>query len=690
MKRVRTLLVVGLLIATTVVVGPVAAQDTSAPLDDAITLATEHLAEQFPTGGDVSVVVTDAYTSEHSGVVHVYLRQTVNGLEVLGAEATVNVLDDVVIHSGNRFIEDLGRNAAGQQAVPADQAVAIAATDRDALTSDLLGTPRLGYRALAGGTARLAYDLELRTRSNWWHLSVDAQTGEVLYVADWVDSENAGEIAARIARPQDSTLVDALLEADGGQAVAVDTDALTAPAFDVTGTAPDDLTPAVPSLLEGLLETVATGTPPILPPEQFEDGSSYTVFPLPFESPLDGDRMRVANPADALASPLGWHDTGAPGGATTTTSGNNVDAYADTIQDNSADPGSQPDGGSDLQFDFPLLTTDATPLIYRDAAVTNLFYWSNVMHDITYRYGFDEQAGNFQVRNLTGLGEGADPVLAEAQDGGGVLNANFATPPDGRPGRMQMYLWVDAFRALTGDVARVPSTQVRDGDLESGVIAHEYGHGISNRLVGGPSNVACLRNHAERQGEGWSDWWSFALTMQEGDDGATPRGIGNYVIYHDVGRTGPGIRITPYSTDMSVNPSTYDRIRSAAAPHGVGYVWATMLWDMYWNLVDVHGFNPNPYDSWETGGNNLAIQLVVDGMKFSPCDPGFADARDAIIAADHALTGSDPEDPQSGEHHCLIWDTFARRGLGFSADQGDPFSKVDGVEGYDVPPVCEG
>jgi hypothetical protein len=333
--------------------------------------------------------------------------------------------------------------------------------------------------------------------------------------------------------------------------------------------------------------------------------------------------------------------------------------------------------------------------VYRDAAVTNLFFWNNVMHDVTFRHGFDEKAGNFQETNYTGQGLGGDAVLAEAQDGTvhapgaspPVLNANFATPPDGRPGRMQMYLWVDAYRALTGDANRVPSHQIRDGDLDNGVIAHEYGHGVSNRLVGGPSNVSCLRTHAERQGEGWSDWWSFVMTMREGDDGATPRGIGNYVVYHDEGRTAPGIRPSPYSTDMRINRSTYRTIRNSAEPHGVGYVWATMLWDLYWNLVEVHGFNPNPYEAWDTGGNNLAITLVNDGMKFSPCVPGFVDARDSIIAADAALTG-DPAAGVPGKNECLIWRTFARRGLGWSADQGDPYSKTDGVEGFDLPAHC--
>ena len=33
---------------------------------------------------------------------------------------------------------------------------------------------------------------------------------------------------------------------------------------------------------------------------------------------------------------------------------------------------------------------------------------------------------------------GGDPVNADAQDGSGLNNANFATPPDGQSPRMQM------------------------------------------------------------------------------------------------------------------------------------------------------------------------------------------------------------------------------------------------------------
>lgn len=638
-------LILGLTLLTTLAGAPVAAEGEE--YSPAAQIAIKHLSRELSEADLAGVKVTDEYTSDHNGVTHVYLRQVKDGKEISGAEATVNVKDGVVVYSGHRFQSDVAATATGAQKVSRQAAIEAAAVATKAPVGAAKIKPQLVYRATDSDSARLAYNVELVNDQHMWNVFVDAQNGKVLYKEDFVDQENIAHIAASTARKDDAHAVEAALG--------------------------DDITPASP-------------------PEQVKDGSSYRVYPIPYESPLDGGRHTVYNPADADASPFGWHDTdGKKGAEYTITRGNNVNAYADTAADNVADPASQPDGGAGLDFDDPIITFDATPLTYRDAAVDNLFYMNNVMHDVTHRYGFNEEAGNFQETNYTGAGKGADPVLAEAQDGSFVLNANFATPADGQSGRMQMFLWVDAFRTLglrADDVARKYSHEVRDGDLDNGVIAHEYGHGISNRLVGGPSNVSCLRTHDEREGEGWSDWWSYALTMRPGDDGRTPRGIGNYVIYADEGRTGPGIRITPYSTDMRINPATYNTVKTAAEPHGVGYVWATMLWDMYWNLVDKHGFNPDPYGSWETGGNNLAMQLVIDGMKMAPCTPGFVDARDAIIASDAALTGN-PARGERGDNECLIWRTFARRGLGLSANQNNPASKTDGVEGYDVPNYCE-
>jgi extracellular elastinolytic metalloproteinase len=621
-------------------------------VDAAVEVAVRHVREHHAAldlrRGDVSeLAVTDAYRSRHNGITHVYLEQRIGGLRVRRSAMTVNVTGEGrVLHLGSRFLSGIRDAATGAVALTAEQALSSAAdqlglgplgevktlkpaigAERATVLSDatiaLSPIPaRLVYQPTPDGSLRLAWNLAIEETSqlHWWDLTVDAATGEILDKIDYVDSEDAADTQAAVSRRSSP-------------------------------------------------EGAATSSPTPLPPERAMDNSSYRVFPLVLESPNDGKRKLMKSPGDKLASPWGWHDTdGKPGLEFSTTEGNNAHAYVDyTGVGNIANPLLEADGGQGLDFDFELDFTRA-PQLNRDAAITNLFYWNNVTHDLLYRYGFNERAGNFQVNNYDRGGEGSDQVQAEAQDHGGANNANFATPPDGQSPRMQMYLW--------------PNTRHRqliDGDFDAGVIIHEYVHGLSNRLTGGPEKADCLRTHDERQGEGWSDFYPIALTVRPGDKGETPRGLGTYVLGQE-SREEKGIRPTPYSTSTTINPATYDTVKSAAEPHGVGYVWATMLWEVYWNLVDKHGFNPNPYESWKTGGNNLALQLVTDGMKFQPCEPGFVDARDAILAAEKALTG--------GDNQCAIWAGFAKRGLGYRAKQNDPMSKTDGKQDFTTHPSC--
>jgi len=382
----------------------------------------------------------------------------------------------------------------------------------------------------------------------------------------------------------------------------------------------------------------------------------YEVIALPFESPFFSARTIETNSADPVASPFGWHDTnGAAGAEFTTTRGNNVNSYEDG--DN---PGYQPDAGSDLDFiGYPFSEFYSNANQFEDAAITNLFYWNNVIHDLLFFYGLDEAGGNFQETNYSGVGNGSDSVNAEAQDGSGTCNANFGTPPDGANPRMQMF--------VCGD---------RDGDYDNLVIVHEYGHGVSNRLTGGPNNTGCLGN-TEQMGEGWSDYLGAIMTMLPGANAEDPRPVGTFLFGQ--GPNGGGIRPFPYSTDFAVNPQTYDDIKTAAVPHGVGSVWASTLWEVTWELIGEHGWDADIYnftgDVNQDAGNVQALALVMEGMKLQPCSPGFVDGRDAIFAADQAIYG--------GANECLLWDAFARRGLGLSADQGSSNSRADGTEAFD-------
>jgi Fungalysin metallopeptidase (M36)/Secretion system C-terminal sorting domain/PA domain len=216
-----------------------------------------------------------------------------------------------------------------------------------------------------------------------------------------------------------------------------------------------------------------------------------------------------------------------------------------------------------------------------------------------------------------------------------------------------------------------------DGDFDNGIIAHEYGHGISSRLSGN-----CLSS-SEQQGEGWSDWFWLVMQIKPGDTRNDARGIGTFASNEAI--TGGGIRQYKYSTDMSVNPHTFGSTNSmflttTVDVHSVGSVWAVMLWDLAWNYIDKYGYDPNIYTG--TGGNNKVMRLVLDAIKLDGCAPSFVSARDAILAADLATTG--------GADFCLIWATFARRGLGFNASSGTNTGVAgiqDQVQDFTTPPI---
>jgi hypothetical protein len=207
----------------------------------------------------------------------------------------------------------------------------------------------------------------------------------------------------------------------------------------------------------------------------------------------------------------------------------------------------------------------------------------------------------------------------------------------------------------------------RDSDLDNGVIIHEFGHGVSTRLTGGSANASCLLSgQAAGMGEGWGDFWALAITADPNDVSDDPRSIGSYLVGE------PGFRNFPYSTDLSVNPQTFSEISTTNAPHGVGEIWAQALWETYWLLIDALGFDADLYEG--SGGNNVALRLVMEGLKLQPCAPDFIEARDALIAADMMNHAS--------AHECRIWRGFAKRGLGASAT-ASPVS-----EDFALPPAC--
>ncbi|PAP74948.1 hypothetical protein BSZ37_00010, partial [Rubrivirga marina] len=617
------------------------------------------------SASDVSdLVVASGHRSALSGINYVYVQQRRGGIPVAGGLVTVAVNGQgEVVHAAGSLVPDLNASSTTSvTSLSASQAVEMAAAlvgtagvPTSPIEVESGPTRRTSFGQVAGYdvTAQLTYVPRGRSVALAWEAQVPTKDADHLWVVR-LDAATGAELSRH-----DLVVNDAWGRPSSH---AHPSEAADAPA----SMAPFVATVPSPNL--------AAATTPA-------DGSSYLVYPIPYESPIhsptvppaDG-RVTVDEPADATASPYGWHDTdGAAGAEYTITWGNNVRAYQDRNDDNTGVAGDSPDCGAGLDCVFPIDLTQA-PSTYTSAATANLFYWNNIIHDVLYHYGFDEASGNFQANNYGNGGLGNDYVRAEAQDGANVgksNNANFGTPSDGSPPRMQMFEWTTATPRL-------------DGDLDAGIIIHEYGHGVSNRLTGGPANVGCL-NNPEQMGEGWSDYLGLMLTQQVGDTGPMGRGIGTYALNEPT--TGPGIRPARYSTDFGVNAFTYGDIGGLAVPHGVGFAWATALWEMTWELIDAYGYDPDVYDATGDAGNQIALALVMEGMKLQPCSPGFVDGRDAILAADAALY-PDPGAPGRGLHYDEIWAGFARRGLGYSADQGSSTSTTDGTEAFDTPIVA--
>ncbi len=742
--------------------------------------------------GDInSIKVTDSYVTKHNGVTHVYFTQHFQDIPVYNAIFNVNITrDDQVIHYGNRFVSDLAsrvntsqpellpehaiRNIEVDLGIKTDQAPVMMkkVSDKSFLFQETEYTsapiPVNQSYVKYGNEIRLAWDvtMDMSHNADHWIIHVDATNGAILNKHNYT-------VYCKVA--------------------------------------PGMLNNQHRASCAHVHAPLAVQPPVVLDTSD----ASYRVYPLPAESPIHGSHDLITNPHLPQASPYGWHDVnGEDGPEFFITRGNNVHAYQDTNADDLSDNDEPRD--SNLVFDFTH-DTSLEPELNVDAAITNLFYMNNMMHDLTYLLGFDEVAGNFQDNNYGAPGNGGDHVNAEGLDGSGTDNANFSTPPDGGSGTMQMFIWgqsagsariteptdllgvldvgvpspdtwgfdystVDVSGKIvlakdgnvqnpttacgdlvngdevSGNIAlidrglcqfgtkalnaqnsgaiaviicniagvnggdgetvigmaggndganvTIPTVSIKLSDcnriknsltagidvvvnlnqqqlegpeylsasFDNGVIAHEYGHGISNRLTGGPSAAGCLGNE-EQMGEGWSDFFTLIMTVQDGDKGSDPRGIGNYVNGDPV--SGRGIRRFPFSTDFAVNSQTYDDIVGQGV-HGTGEIWAGILWDIYWAFVDLYGWDAD-WTNTESG-NFKAIQLVIDGMKFQACSPGFIEGRNAILAADETNHG--------GIHNCLLWEIFARRGVGFFADGGSSDSRSDGIEDFEPRPTC--
>lgn len=773
-------------------------------------------------------VIVSAYTDPQTGLQFINLKQSYKGIRVLNAVQTIVFRKEVLQSSVSTFIQNMEIKAPGADAsVVAPDAIVQAAMhlglslplnmiqveDRFATDKKRIFSPagiskqnieaELVWVSDDDSAIHLAWSISIDTKNSadYWSVKIDAHTGTVINKSNYTRYDN-------FQLKTEKNIMQNTMSENGKQ------------------------------------ESYSRGTTlfqPLPAPPPTVVSATYNVIPFPFENRFTGSVSMDTDPwkkAGAVnnATTHGWHFDGTNN--YNYTRGNNVYAYNDSLNINA--PGrsdTSSTSGNALTFnntpDFTLQPTAHTNRLF---ATDNLFYWNNIMHDVSYQYGFDETSGNFQKDNLgrgpsgivsAAAAAGTDPVQAQAQDGGSLNNANFSTPPDGQSPRMQMYLFSaantnilsisaplslkgnfgsieSAFSSqnklikrgsVTGDLVlykddnsgtvnfacmapvnnisgkiavivrggpcsmfiskvknaqnagaiavvvidngngvvsmggtdntiTIPAIMISatdgaaiknalnantlvtatftvpvqfDGDLDNGIVIHEYTHGISSRLTGGNAGGSgCLTNN-EQGGEGWSDYMALMLTTDwtkaKLTDGVLPRRIGTYAFGQAEGSAN-GIRTYPYSTNMSINPHTYGNVArnmenperdgqgntvpNATEVHYIGEVWCSAIWDVTWAIIQQEGtINPDIYNVAGGGGNVKALQLVMAAMKLQPCSPGFLDARNAILKADEILFNN--------AHKCSIWTAFAKRGMGYSAVQGSSNSTTDQVEKFDTP-----
>lgn len=529
------------------------------------------------------------------------------------------------------------------------------------------------------------------------------------------------------------------------------------------------------------------------------DGPMEDFTPYPTDVPGEGPQ-KVAEPALIAmegfnTNPDGLADPWLPPGATETR-GNNIDAYVDH---------NSPDGLDDSEFRATVTAPGifdrvydvlAEPLVSQAqsmAAITQLFYVTNWLHDDWYDSGFNEAAGNAQADNFGRGGKDGDPLHAEAQDaalGGARNNANMSTPSDGASPTMQMYLWtgltttatlhldpldqdfevglsqfgplkfdvtapivviedaggkspsdgceapindlagkivlidrgdctfetkvefaeaagavgvIIADNAVGGELnpgndtmkqdptiptqgtskssgaalkAAIELTQQtahmvgdasveRDGTIDNGIVAHEWGHYLHHRLT------QCGSRGCSAQSEGWGDFTALHMMLRAGDD---MHGAFSGTTYANFDAAGYfGIRRVPYSVDFAKNALTYRHIADGAdlpvgppidaggiansEVHNAGEIWATMMWEAYVALHEEH-----KADLSFAQVRDLMADYVVAGMMLAPVDPTFLEQRDALLMA---AAARDPRDFD------VIAAAFARRGAGSCAVSPD-------------------
>jgi extracellular elastinolytic metalloproteinase len=335
------------------------------------------------------------------------------------------------------------------------------------------------------------------------------------------------------------------------------------------------------------------------------------------------------------------------------------------------------------------------------AATVNLFMAHNRMHDWSYHLGFTERNWNAQDYNfgLTERRQENDPILGDVQAGAlipGVRdNANMITFPDGTASVTNMYFWQPIAGAFYAPCV--------DGDYDMGVIGHEYGHMIENRMIG-KGNVRS-GHHAGAMGESHADLMGMEVVNEYGftpvndenpyavgvyDTGNKQRAIRNYGMNFPTsgGVPEPGKQLMIDALNFS--DMGYDV--TGPQVHADGEIWSKTNFVLRQLLVEKYNKQyPVSDEELQTEcaegyvpahrcpGNRRWMQLVFDAYLLMPTNPSMVQARDALLSADLMRFG--------GANQKELWLGYARQGFGVGAASSNTTANTDTDPTPDFEPV---
>jgi hypothetical protein len=354
--------------------------------------------------------------------------------------------------------------------------------------------------------------------------------------------------------------------------------------------------------------------------------------------------------------------------------GNN--AHATSFLDFTGDPTEVPQSGGNWSFPIQYFSHEPAcePLgctwdsdnefmtrhANRAQTTTQAFWLVNRFHDHLLKapVGFDEASRNFEFVNSSGQGLGGDAIDVVTLNGVSATLGRFAYAAEGTAPKISTWF--------------SPHRDVNSSDSAE-LVYHEYTHGLTFRLIGSGSAIpGPAQVQANALSEGWADWYALDLVVAEGlvADGA-PDGEVRFVPY-----LGDEVRLLGVDCPVGSAAAGCSFAQSGAGPGGYTYgdlgdidasqpgeahfngeIWAQTLWDLRARV-----------------GVRTARCVVTGGLRLSPDNPDFLQARDAILQS--ALVVGVAQGP--------LWEVFAGRGMGVDAESPGTTS-LDVTEDFTVP-----